>query len=263
MLPKIKIKQSFAAASSTYDSVALLQRNVGERLLKSIEKLGQIGTAVDLGCGTGFLADGLLQHTVCQSDNIIAVDVALPMLHIARNKLKNNQKISYLCADAECLPLQSQAVDLVVSNLAFQWCGNLGQTFGDIKRILRPEGQFYFTTFGQQTLHELKHAWREVDGYNHVNTFVSAGQLKELLHHAGFKQVEMETSTYISSYESVWDLMAELKQLGAHTVLEGCNKRLTSRKAMQSMIAAYQRQNGDGLVPATFEVITVKARAKA
>ena len=70
----------------------------------------------------------------------------------------------------------------------------------------------------------------------------------------------METSIYTSTYESVWDLMAELKQLGAHTVVTGCNKRLTSKSAMQRMISAYQQQDENGLVPATFEIITVSAK---
>ena len=260
MLPKTKIKQSFAAASETYDSVALLQRNVGEVLLKRIENIGQIGTVVDLGCGTGFLVNGLLGQKTDIQQQIIALDIAWPMLHIARKKSNNNQKIAYLCADMERLPLQGQSVDLVVSNLAFQWCGNLGQTFGDIKRILRPEGRCYFTTFGLQTLHELKHAWQAVDDYAHVNTFSSAEELTRLLYQAGFKQVEVETSIYTSTYESVWDLMAELKQLGAHTVVTGCNKRLTSKSAMQRMISAYQQQDENGLVPATFEIITVSAK---
>ena len=261
MLTKTKIKQSFAAASTAYDSAALLQRNVGKLLLRRVGNIGQIDTVADLGCGTGVLISELVEQKICIPEQIIALDIAFPMLQIARNKLKNNRLTDYLCADAECLPLQAQSVDLVMSNLVFQWCGNLERTFGDIKRILKSEGQFYFTTFGQRTLHELKSAWQEVDDYAHVNTFFSAAQLTGFLHRAGFKQVEVETSTYISTYESVWDLMAELKQLGAHTVLEGCNKHFTTRSAMQRMICAYQQQDENSLVPATFEIITASARA--
>lgn len=260
MLIKTKIKQSFATSSAVYDSVAILQRCVGKTLLDSLGTICQHGTVVDLGCGTGYLINSLLEQSNSTPEQIIALDIAMPMLQTTRNKLNNNRSVTYLCADAELLPLNSQSVDLVISNLAFQWCGNLEQAFSDVKRILKPEGRLAFTTFGTDTLHELKSAWREVDDYAHVNTFYNEPQLIALLKQAGFQKIELETHNYISTYESVWELMAELKQLGAHTVMAGRNKYLTSKATMQRMICAYQQQEENGLVPATFEVITVTAK---
>ena len=261
MLTKTKIKQSFEIASADYDSVALLQRSVGKRLLEIVGTTDHYATIVDIGCGTGFLINKLTAQQTQSSTQAIALDIALPMLKIARNKLKNNALVAFLCADAECLPLRSQSVDLLISNLAFQWCGNLEKAFGDIKRILQPEGQFAFTIFGTDTLHELKSAWQAVDGYAHVNSFYNESQLMALLQQAGFQQIKLENRTYISTYESVWDLMAELKQLGANTVIAGRNKSLTTKAKMQRMICAYQKQDKNGLVPATFEVLTVTAKA--
>ncbi len=260
MLTKTKIKQSFATASTFYDSAAALQRSVGKTLLQHIDSIDQIDTVADLGCGTGFLINEFLEQKIGMPEQIIALDIAFPMLQTARNKLKKNDKVAYLCADAEYLPLLPQSVDLVVSNLAFQWCGNLEKMFADIRRILKPDGQFYFTTFGHHTLHELKNAWREVDDYTHVNTFYNQSQLTDFLKQVGFRQIELTTHAYISTYESVWGLMAELKQLGAQTVMAGCNKQFTSRSAMQAMMGAYQ-QDENGLIPATFEVITAAVRA--
>ncbi len=261
MLTKNKIKQSFETASSEYDSVALLQRTVGKRLLETVGTIDQYDTIVDIGCGTGSLINELTGQQAQSSAQVIALDIALPMLQIARNKLNNNALVSFLCADAECLPFKSQSADLLISNLAFQWCGNLEKTFADIKRIMKPEGRFAFTTFGAGTLHELKSAWQAVDDYVHVNIFYDEPQLMALLQQAGFQQIKLETHTYISTYESVWDLMAELKQLGAHTVIAGGNQSLTTKAKMQRMICAYQKQDKNGLVPATFEVLTVTAKA--
>ena len=261
MLAKTRIKQSFAIASTTYDSVALLQRNVGRNLLQRVGAIGQVDTVVDLGCGTGFLINEILaQKTCCMPEQIIALDIAVPMLQIASNKLKYNHSVAYLCADAEYLPLKSQSADLVISNLAVQWC-NLEKVLSEVRRILKPEGQFFFTTFGLSTLHELKSAWREVDDYDHVNAFYSTTQLTDFLQQADFQEFELESRSYISTYQSVWDLMAELKQLGAHTVMAGCNKQFTSKAAMQRMICTYQQQDGNGLIPATFEVIMAAIRA--
>jgi malonyl-CoA O-methyltransferase len=257
---KKKIKQSFVAASKSYDSVALLQRNVGKTLLQRVGAIGQVDTFVDLGCGTGFLIHELLEQKIGTPEQIVALDIAVPMLQAARNKLKYNDSITYLCADAEFLPLKPQSADVVISNLAVQWC-NLEKVLLEVKRILKPEGQFFFTTFGIRTLHELKSAWREVDNYHHVNTFHNEAQLTCFLQQADFQGFELESRSYTSTYESVWDLMAELKQLGAHTVMAGGNKQFTSRSAMQRMISAYQKQGENSLVPATFEVIMAAVRA--
>jgi malonyl-CoA O-methyltransferase len=254
-LDKAKIKQSFSAASVTYDGVAELQRTVGKALLSTIDTDSLTGTLLDLGCGTGFLTSEL---SVCIQP-IIALDIALPMLQVTRAKLADTPNVGYLCADAEQLPFAGQVVDGVFSNLALQWCVNLHAVFSDIKRVLKPGGLLSFSTFGPQTLQELKAAWAEVDDYNHVNDFYSEQQLRRFLRQAGYTEIAIETKLYTSSYESVWALMKELKHIGAHNVIAGRNKSMTTKPRMQRMIAAYEPHRIDNLIPATFEVIMVKA----
>jgi malonyl-CoA O-methyltransferase len=254
-LDKAKIRQSFAVASATYDRVAELQRAVGKALLDTVNTASLTGALLDLGCGTGFLTARLLMFT----QPVIALDIALPMLQVTRTKLADNASVRYLCADAERLPLAEKAVDRVFSNLALQWCVNLDAVFADIKRVLKPGGQLVFSTFGPQTLQELKSAWAEVDGYNHVNDFYSEQQLVHFLQLAGYAEINIETKMYVSSYSSVMTLMKELKHIGAHNVIAGRNKNITTKSQMQRMVAAYERhRTGDG-IPATFEVILVKA----
>ena len=53
--------------------------------------------------------------------------------------------------------------------------------------------------------------------------------------------------------------MQELKQLGAHHVIACRNKKITTKTAMQQMIAAYEQYRVEDQLPATFEVITVTA----
>lgn len=254
-LDKAKIKQSFAAASATYDGVADLQRTVGKTLLNIAGSESVAGTLLDLGCGTGFLTSGLLAN----STSIVALDIALPMLQVTRTKLATTQNVSYICADAEQLPLAEKIVDGVFSNLALQWCVNLGAVFADIKRVLRPDGQLVFSIFGPQTLQELKSAWAAADDYRHVNDFYSGQQLTHFLRQAGFTKIAIEIRLYNPNYDSVWALMRELKHIGAHNVMAGRNQNITTKAQMQRMIAAYEQHRVGGRVPATFEVIMVKA----
>jgi malonyl-CoA O-methyltransferase len=182
------------------------------------------------------------------------------MLQTTQGKLADKRTISYVCADAEHLPLAGQSIDSIFSNLALQWCSNLEAVFIDIKRTLKPEGQLVFSTFGPQTLRELKSAWATADNYNHVNQFYSEAQLEQFLQQAGFKNSQLKSTLYTPRYESVWTLMQELKKLGAHHVIVGRNKKVTTQTAMQKMISAYEKHRVNGQIPATFEVISVTAK---
>lgn len=254
-LDKAKIRQSFAAASVTYDGVAELQRTVGKALLETIDTESLRGSLLDLGCGTGFLSAKLLAF----AQPVIALDMALPMLQVTRTKLADMPNVTYLCADAEQLPLAGQVVGGVFSNLALQWCINLDVVFTDIRRVLKPGGRLVFSTFGPQTLHELKAAWADVDDYNHVNEFYSEQQLTHFLQLAGYTEIKIETRLYRSSYGSVLALMKELKHIGAHNMIAGRNKNITTKTQMQRMIAAYERHRSGDRIPATYEAIMVTA----
>ena len=257
MQVKAKIRRSFGNASGSYDSVALLQRKVGKSLLNNLEVDGLSGRIVDLGCGTGFMIDELLALNPAPSIEIIALDSALPMLQAARKKLVGSEQVRYVCADLAVLPLPTQSVDVVLSNLAFQWCGDLGQVFAEIRRVLRPGGKLLFTTFGPSTLIELKTAWQKVDEFQHVNRFPGNDEIHDALRKAGFAKIGMTAETRVPAYQSVWDLMVELKRLGARTVLSGSPKQLTGKAKMQRMVGNYQKSAGSALIPATFEVISV------
>jgi malonyl-CoA O-methyltransferase len=54
--------------------------------------------------------------------------------------------------------------------------------------------------------------------------------------------------------------MQELKHLGAHHVIAGRNKNITTKTAMHQMIAAYEKHRVGDQIPATFEVIIVIAK---
>lgn len=251
------VRRSFAAASNTYDGVAALQRQIGEQLLAKHLPSVLSGTVVDIGCGTGFLTARLARCVGYRQ--LIALDLALPMLQVTRIKLIEYEAVAYLGADTECLPLRSAGVDWFFSNLALQWSRDLPSLSAELLRTLKPGGRLAFSTFGPQTLHELKNAWAQVDVYTHVNEFYSREELQAALQQAGFSAVSISTQACVYRYASPLALMRELKGMGAHNVSDGRKRGITTKTQLQTMIAAYEKLRDQDSLPATFEVFYVTA----
>ena len=259
-IDKTRIRSSFAKASSTYDSVAQLQRTVGNALLSACAlNANPVNTVLDLGCGTGFLTGALSREL--KPEALIALDIAFSMLQTTRAKVSSETSLHPVCADAEHLPFIAHSIDQVFSNLALQWCRNLEVVFLDLRRVLKPEGRLVFSTFGPQTLQELKSAWACVDNYSHVNSFYDHTQLQQFLRNAGFTDIQLTRTLYTSYYPTVKSLMQELKHLGAQQVLTGRNKTITTKTALHKMFAAYEDYRVNGQILATFEVLSVSAQA--
>lgn len=258
-IDKRKVRQSFASAAKNYDGLASLQRKVGLELLAKLTENHAPQSIVDLGCGTGFLTTELLKDF--STTRLVAIDIALSMVQNTKTKLKQYENINYICADAEFLPLQENSVDHIFSNVALQWCTNLADVFEGFNKILNFNGRLSFSTFGPATLQELKLAWSEVDNYSHVNNFYSADELLLFLQNAGFVDIRIQTKQYQSKYQSVMKLMHELKGIGAHNSLAGRNKKITRKSDLHKMISNYEKMKINGLIPATYDVIFVTAKA--
>ncbi|MDD2761575.1 MAG: malonyl-ACP O-methyltransferase BioC [Methylomonas sp.] len=256
-LDKGKIRRAFAAAASGYDGAAALQRKVGLELLRRFPLGRKSGRVLDVGCGTGFLT--CLLDTALAGQQLIALDLALPMLQTSRSK-QPDMEAYYLCADAEKLPLARSCVSQIYSNLALQWTQDLATTFSGFKQVLEPGGVLVFATFGPATLCELKSAWAAVDSYTHVNTFHSVAAIDALLSAAGFRDIRVSSLMYRWSYPTVLDLMRELKDMGAHNVNSGRKPKPTTKAQLQQMMIHYREQMPGLDIVASYEIIFVKAR---
>jgi malonyl-CoA O-methyltransferase len=208
---------------------------------------------LDLGSGTGYAIDALNRRF--RKARVIALDFAYGMLTRARRQGGWLRRPYCVCADAEGLPLADGAVDLIVSNLTLQWCNDLAGTFAECLRVLRPGGLLMFSTFGPDTLVELRAAWAAVDGYSHVSRFVDMHDIGDLLVGTRFAEPVMDCERLTVTYAAVDDLMRDLKTLGAHNVTAGRARGLTGRRRLDAMRAAYERFRADGRLPATYEVV--------
>jgi malonyl-CoA O-methyltransferase len=167
--------------------------------------------------------------------------------------LKNSQNLK-VCANAYELPFSSNSVDFIVSNLMMQWCSDLKALFNECFRVLKPEGLILFTTFGPDTLKELKRSWSAVDNSTHVNNFIDMHDIGDQMLQSGFQSPIMEMENITLTYEKVLDLMHDLKSIGAQNV-GNRSKALTGKTKFKKMIEMYESYRTDGKLPATYEVI--------
>jgi malonyl-CoA O-methyltransferase len=253
------VRHSFNRAAAGYDGVAALQRHVGDRLIEALSNRSiQPRAVIDIGCGTGHCAERLARRF--PQARLIALDLAEGMLRQARRREELAHRAVAICADAEALPLADRSVDLVFTNLAVQWCGDLSGAFREFRRVLRGGGILCFSTFGPGTLHELRQAWAAVDRYSHVNEFRSLAEIENALRNAGLGDLQTSASTESLLYADIDGLMRELKGLGAHNVTADRPRHLLGKNALQAMRDAYPGRRPDGRVQASFEVIQGFAR---
>lgn len=256
---KRAVRRSFDRASATYDGADVLQREVGERLLKHLDPIRlEPAALVDLGCGTGALFEPLQARF--PGSRLVGVDLAQSMLARAARRtpawrrLLRRPGAHLVCADAERLPLATGATQLVFSNLALQWC-DPRSVFAEAARVLQPAGLFLFSTFGPDTLKELRAAFARADGLEHVNTFIDMHDLGDLLVHAGFADPVMEMELITLEYSTVEALLRDLKAIGAHNSLPGRPRGLLGRNRWRRMVDSYEALRREGALPATYEVI--------
>jgi malonyl-CoA O-methyltransferase len=253
-----RVRASFDRASSGYDHAAALQSRVRDELidrLKLFKLTPQV--ALDLGTGTGQGAQAL--RGAYRRALILALDSAPGMLREARRRSGIFRRFERILADAARLPLATASVDLVFSSLMLQWCTDLAGPLAEVRRVLSPGGLFAFSTFGPDTLQELRASWAAVDEDSHVNRFFDLHDVGDALMRAGFLEPVLDVERVVLTYPNTTALMRDLKAIGAHNATRGRPRGLTGRAHMEKMRNAYERFRRGESLPASFEVVFATA----
>lgn len=277
-LDRAHVQRAFGRAAASYAEHAALQAEVGERLRERLELALDFAPrrVLDVGCGPG--AGAALRQRYGEAQ-VIALDLALPMLEKGKRGSESlsgdrscpnpatdtpesdSDPLFLVCADAQALPLADASIDLVHSNLCLQWCEDPGLAIAEFRRVLRPGGVLLFSTFGPDTLKELRAAFAEVDDQPHVSRFIDMHDIGDALLVTGFRDPVLEREDFTLTYADVPTLMHELRAIGATNADTRRQRSLTGRGRLQRVGAAYERFRRDGALPATYEVVYAHAFA--
>lgn len=258
-IDKRAVRRSFHRAAAGYDAAAVLQHEVCRRSLERLDFIRlQPQRILDGGCGTGNAWRGLA--TRYPGSRIIALDLAPGMLQQARAAAPWLQRLlrrspAPVCGDLERLPLKNGSIDLLWSNLALQWVNALPQAFAEMRRVLAPGGLCMFTTFGPDTLKELRAAQAGTDGHVHGSGFIDMHDIGDMLVQAGFADPVIDMEPFTLTYDNVRAVMRDLQAIGAHNAAQDRPRALSGKAWLAQVERNYERWRRDGRLPATFEVI--------
>jgi len=270
-LDQAHVRRAFGRAAASYEAHAVLQAEVGLRLRERLDDIAPAPARVlDVGCGPGSGATALRERF--REAEIVALDLALPMLDIVRKRRieaapastrQEHADLRLVCADAQALPLADASIDLVHSSLCLQWCEDPGLAIDEFRRVLRPGGLLLFSTFGPDTLKELRAAFAAVDGTPHVSRFVDMHDIGDALLATGFRDPVLEREDFTLTYADARTLMHELRAIGATNADAQRQRALTGKAHLRAVFDAYEAFRRDGVLPATYEVVYAHALAPA
>lgn len=257
-IDKARVRASFDRAAKTYDAAAVLQAEVRQRMLDRLNLIKISPELIlDAGCGTGHASQALGKRF--KQSRVVALDIALGMLRQTAQQQSLMRRLlgrqASICADIEQLPLASQSVDLLWSNLAIQWCNDLDAAFSEMHRVLQPEGLLMFSTFGPDTLKELRQASASDPAHVHVSRFIDMHDIGDAIVRAGFSAPVLDVEHFTLTYNDVVAVMRDLKAIGAHNAADGRPRGLLGKGFLQQLTENYEQFRLAGKLPATFEVV--------
>lgn len=249
-LDKKQIQKSFSRAASSYADAAVVQQHVAEQIIQRLQFIKlEPQTVIDLGAGPGDLS--LQLQTQYPEAKVYALDFAWGMAQAAKE-----QGLHSVCADAYQLPLATNSVDCVVSHCMLQWCDDYVQVLQEVKRVLRPQGLFLFSTLGPDTFQELRASWAHVDDRIHVHDFIDMHHIGDELLRTQFVDPVMDCEFVTLHYSELKKVWQDLRATGVQNRSQQRMRGLLGKHAWQQFCDAYAGYcTAEGKYPLTYEII--------
>ncbi len=221
------IIQDFDKAANHYDEYGDLQYEVSQGLINRID-IPKSALILDCGAGTGNIAKILKMP-------LTALDISFEMC-------KQNKDLS-ICADMGLLPFQENSFDIVLSSLALQWVENKEKAINDMYSLIKKGGFLAVSTFGNNTLIELKDSYKALSPYIPVHDFT----VPEL---SGYK---LEKLTIQKEYPDLKTLLYKIKGVGGRFKSSGMQ---VGKGFFKELEEVYIKKYGK--ISATWEVVFIK-----
>ena len=243
----LRLRQRRAARDPATFLLDRVAGELGERLGAVLRRFER---AVDLGTPAGAL------RSVLAASGKVGTVVAVSA------QLRRDSGLA-VAADEEALPFADGSLDLVVSALALQFVNDLPGALAQIRRALKPDGLLLAALVGGASLTELRQAFAqaesEIEGgaSPRVAPFADVRELGALMQRAGFALPVVDCDRLTVRYDTIFDLMRDLRRMGATNVLRERRRTPLRRATLARMAQVYAQRfaDPDGRLRASFEIV--------
>ena len=246
------LKTRFAAHLDRYDTQAVVQDGICERLAETIGRIcpPDATRCMEIGAGTGFLTRrlaGLFPDAQWYINDLVEASVR----YIAA--YTDGQRTEYLWGDAETVPYPD-GLDLIASASALQWFDDPARFFRRAARALKTEGLLAFSTFGPENFRDVRAATGKGLRYR------DRARLETMLLNAGFAVVETLEYTRSLRFAAPADVLRHIRSTGVNSI----RPVQWTRRTLADFETAYRRASGsdDGSVALTYHPILIAARKR-
>jgi SAM-dependent methyltransferase len=246
------IERKRRAVGRAVDGADFLMARAAEDLAERLATVGRrFSSAATLFCVTPAARDVVLASG--KADDAVRIEAHAAFLGGEKGTV----------ATPGHVPLDPASIDLAVSLLSLQDENDIPGMLIQIRRALKPDGLFLGAMAGAGTLTELREslltAEAELSGgaSPRVLPFADVREAGALLQRAGFALPVTDVESVVVRYATMFDLMADLRAMGAANPLTGRSRRPATRRffARAAEIYAERFSDPDGRIRATFSFI--------
>ena len=135
---KSRARLFYKYLSKVYDTVNpfIWNEEMRDQALEMLD-IAEDDRVLDVGCGTGFATEGLLEHT----ENVHGLDQSVHQMEKAWDKLGKRDPVSFYRGDAERLPFKDDTFDVVWSSGSIEYWPDPVVALRDMRRVVKPGGQ--------------------------------------------------------------------------------------------------------------------------
>jgi ubiquinone/menaquinone biosynthesis C-methylase UbiE len=190
-----------------------------------------VSIGLEIAAGTGRVTRHIREH-VPISAKLIASDISEDMLAIAKKKL-SHLNIDWQNIDAQQLPFSNNSIDLVICCFGYMFVPDKSKAFTEVHRVLKPGGQFLFTTWDKLEHNTASYCSRSIakqyldkpvpESYNLATSMSDEATIRSLLENAGFSKMSIEKKELLSVCPSAKEAAFGLVQGGLYEEIKKRN----------------------------------------